>query len=308
MKAKTIALTGATGFLGSHLLKGLIKTKAYNIVVLKRSFSDTKRINDVLQQNNIDCINIDHGECDVRKRFEIGDVSAVIHCATEYGRGKMPIGSVLQANLLFPINLLDLCVEFGINVFINTDSYFNKPSLQYPHLLDYSLSKKSLLLWLPYFANKLRIANMTLEHIFGPMDGDAKFVMMMIKQIAVNKNKSVELSPGNQIRDFIYVHDVVSAYLSVLRNLLPQNEPCLLNFEVGTGNGTTIRSFVETIKELSGSPTELMFGAKPYRTAEIMASTADTSALMKLGWHPNYDYHSGLIDLLRNTRISNSSL
>ena len=300
-------MTGATGFLGSHILQGLVHTNTYHVVILKRSFSNLNRIDNLLQRHNIECLNIDIEKDAIKKRFSKGDISAVIHCATEYGRGRKPIASVLRANLLFPINLLDMCVEFGISVFINTDSYFNKPSLQYPYLLDYSLSKKSLLLWLPYFANKLRIANMTLEHIFGPMDGDAKFVTTMIKQIAITKSRTVSLSPGNQIRDFIYVQDVVSAYLKVLANLLAERNPCLEEFEVGTGEGTTIRSFVEAIKELSGSPTQLKFGAIPYRDAEIMKSKANTDSLTRLGWRPMYDYYSGLTDLLKRMSVLTNS-
>ena len=305
MNTNTIVLTGATGFLGSHILKGLVHTNTYHVVVLKRSFSNPTRIANLLQRHDIEYLNVDLEENTIKQRFSKGDISAVIHCATEYGRGRKPIASVLRANLIFPINLLDMCVEFGVDVFINTDSYFNKPSLQYPYLLDYSLSKKSLLLWLPYFANKLRIANMTLEHIFGPTDGEAKFVTTMIKQIAIAKSKAVSLSPGNQIRDFIYVHDVVSAYLTVLATLLAERKTCLKEFEVGTGQGTSIRSFVEAIKELSGSPTQLKFGAIPYRDAEIMDSKANTDSLMKLGWHPNYNYYSGLTDLLKRMRAFN---
>ncbi|MEI2418850.1 NAD-dependent epimerase/dehydratase family protein [Arthrospira platensis SPKY2] len=53
---QTVLVTGATGFIGSHLVKRLV-TDNYQVVILKRSFSDTKRINDVLP--NLVCYDID---------------------------------------------------------------------------------------------------------------------------------------------------------------------------------------------------------------------------------------------------------
>lgn len=207
---------------------------------------------------------------------------------------------MLQANLIFPIKLLEMCVEFEVCAFINTDSYVNKPSFQYPYLLDYSLSKKSLLLWLPYFSQKIGIANMILEHVFGPNDGEKKFVTGMVNQIAVEKKPAIELTPGDQVRDFIYVYDVVSAYLRVLECLLAVSEPGLSEYEVGTGTGVDIKSFVEYIRVLSHSPTKLLFGALPYRRAEIMRSVANTNSLKSIGWATKYDWVSGLRDLLQH--------
>ena len=116
MNTNTIVLTGATGFLGSHILKGLVHTNTYHVVVLKRSFSNLTRIANLLQRHDIEYLNVDLEENTIKQRFSKGDISAVIHCATEYGRGRKPIANVLRANLIFPINLLDMCVEFGVDV------------------------------------------------------------------------------------------------------------------------------------------------------------------------------------------------
>lgn len=297
----TILLTGATGFLGSHLLKGLLQKADYSVVVLKRSSSNLSRIKDFISDSRVRLVDVDGGDLlAVREVMQKGDVSAVIHCATEYGRGKLPISKILAANLIFPIGLLDLCVEFNVGVFINTDSYFNKPKTSYPYLLDYSLSKKSLLLWLPYFAEKMKIANMTLEHIYGPLDGENKFVYQMVKRIAKDRESSIDLSPGEQLRDFVYVNDVVSAYIHVLRYLLSLERPVLLNYDVGRGAAVSIREFVECIKDISQSNSHLNFGALPYRDKEIMESKADISALEEIGWHSEYDYRAGLKDLLKS--------
>ena len=295
----TIVLTGATGFLGSHLLRHLLHA-GHSVVALKRRTSDLWRVKDLAGSEGLAWLDADGDPDAIWRRFAQGDLDAVIHCATEYGRGRMPIADVLMANLLFPIRLLDLCKEFGVRTFLNTDSYFNKPSLSYPYLLDYSLSKKSLLLWLPYFADTLQVANLTLEHVYGPQDGPAKFVVQMVDQIAVRRVPSVKLSPGDQLRDFVYVSDAVSAYLAVLEALSARPGAGLHEFNVGTGAAVSIREFVESVKRLSGSPTELAFGALPYRDREIMLSKADTRTLAALGWRPRVSLQEGISAILRS--------
>ena len=82
---------------------------------------------------------------------------------------------------MYPINLLEMAVKNNVGVFINTDSYFNKENLSYNYLLNYSLSKKSLNLWLKHFSKKIKIINMVLEHIYGEYDNDNKFIEKIIK-------------------------------------------------------------------------------------------------------------------------------
>lgn len=298
MRTKYIILTGATGFLGSHMLKGLYEKTDYGVLILKRSTSDTKRIAEFLGSKRVETLDVDRDDTQLDVRFQEGNIEGVIHCATEYGRGRMPIANVLRTNLIFPIHLLDLCVKYGTRVFINTDSFFNKEKFEYPYLLDYSLSKKSLLMWLPYYAKSLRVANMTLEHIYGPRDGKDKFVTHMLEEIAIRQASEVRLSLGHQLRDFVYVDDVVEAYLLVYGYLRDNGACRVYEYNVGTGNSITVRRFVETIKQLSKSSSELLFGALPYREKEIMESRADVKQLKALGWMPRYDVTKGLATIM----------
>ena len=86
---KTILLTGATGFLGSHLLKYLFK-KRYEVVVLKRSTSDVSRITKII--DNVTTYNID--ETPIELAFKSHKIDVVMHLATSYGKKQnyiMPI-------------------------------------------------------------------------------------------------------------------------------------------------------------------------------------------------------------------------
>lgn len=286
-----IVLTGATGFLGSHLLKGLLYNTDNEIVVLKRSHSAIDRIASELANNRVIYYDVD--VCDLESVFRDNDISVIIHCATNYGRSDESCLSVLESNLMFPIGLLELAVKYGVRGFINTDSYFNKPNFSYPYLLNYSLSKKSLLLWLKYFSNKIQIVNLVLEHIYGEYDNSDKFVFYLIDKIVTKQEPFIDLTFGEQKRDFIYVEDVVSAYLMVLEHI-KKHKFTYKSFDVGTGKSIKVKDFVEKIKELSKSTTKLNYGALAYRESEIMDSVADIKPLTVLGWKPKYSYTDAL--------------
>lgn len=289
-----ILLTGATGFLGSRLLRSLL-ADGHDVVAIKRSFSDTVRIEKYLEHDHLHLSNID--ESDPKELFDKFPIETIIHTATEYGRGNIPVFRVLEANLILPLRLAEIGVEKGIRCFINTDSYFNKANGSYSNLLNYSLSKKSLVLWLKQLSNRLRIINVVLEHIYGPDDSKLKFIESVIQQIAVEKVPRVSLTHGHQRRDFVYLDDVVSAYIKLVeygRN----HDFGYKVFEVGTGQSTQIRDIAEFIKHRSNSPTILGYGDIPYRHDEMMDSKADLTQLRELGWKPTTHIEQGLSAIL----------
>ncbi len=285
-----ILLTGATGFLGSRLLANLLEN-GHEVVAVKRSFSNTFRIKDSLGHDNLHFFDIDL--LDPVALFQKYSIDTIVHTATEYGRGDTPVFRILEANLILPLRLAELGINYGVKCFINTDSYFNKGNSSYSNLLNYSLSKKSLLIWLNQLSKKLKVINVVLEHIYGPYDSDSKFVESLIQQIAINRVPSVSLTYGHQKRDFVYIDDVVAAYLKLVE--YGRNHDFLFKtFEVGTGQSVQIRELAETIKSLSNSTTEMGYGDIPYRSDEIMDSKADISQLLELGWQPKYDLKQGV--------------
>ena len=122
---------------------------------------------------------------------------------------------------------------------------------------------------------------MVLEHIYGPDDNSNKFVEQMIQNIAIKQVDKIDLTYGDQKRDFIYVDDVCKIYLSALKYAYKNNFRYKI-FDVGTGIATQIKDFVSQIKSLSNSKTKLNFGTIPYREDEIMCSYADTAEISNL--------------------------
>ncbi len=289
---ETVLLTGATGFLGSHLLAGLLKDN-YNVVILKRSFSNTWRIAHLL--NKIKAYDID--SVSLETAFKENKINAVIHTATKYGKKESDYSSLIESNLLLPVKLIDLSSHYQTESFFNTDSFFNTPDLNYKYLSHYSLSKRQLVEWLKILSEKVQIVNLKLEHLYGPKDSDNKFIIWLIRE-CIKTGAAIKLTKGEQKRDFIYVSDAVAAFLIALkkRKLLPKYS----GLEVGTGEDISIKNFAIEVKKTvsdvlkKDTDTFLDFGAIPYIEGELMESKADNNALIQLGWNCSVSLKSGL--------------
>ncbi len=289
-----ILLTGATGFLGSALLQRLLASDR-SVVAVVRPTSRYDRITDLLLDPRLSLIQ--NTPESLNAAFKQHRIGTIIHTATEYGRGDAPVASILDSNLILPIRLAELGVRYGVRGFINTDSYFNKSGGSYSNLLNYSLSKRTLLVWLEKFSPKISIANVILEHLYGPHDSRTKFVENMVRSIAVERKTSLDLTHGHQKRDFIFITDVVDAFLKILRHIEEHTFPFKV-FEVGTGKSMQIRDFVQTIVEISGSSTQLNFGAIDYRDDEIMNSKADRRGMSDLGWQSSVEPAGGITKIV----------
>ena len=285
--AKNILLTGATGFIGSHVLQSLVQ-KDYNVIALIRPTSNTWRI-DCLQ-DKFRSIIMPFSAMDFEPIFTQHNIDTVIHTATDYGRVS-PISDILLSNVLFPVRLMEAGLKNGLKRFINTDSFFGKNSQTSSYLKQYIHSKKILLDILKEEKGFLRIDNLRLEHPFGEYDADGKFVSMLINEMKQKKEK-IALTEGSQQRDFIYVKDVANAFVKVLEqddNAIGFNE-----FEVGTGHSISVKEFVQTLAAVMQSGASLAFGDLPARSDDITDSKADTTMLNALGWYPLYDLKTAL--------------
>jgi nucleoside-diphosphate-sugar epimerase len=277
---KTILLSGATGYLGSRLLKALIND--YNIIITKRSFSNTGRIQSLLGR----CKTYDIDRTPVEVLFKENLIDIILNTAGNYGRKNEPLIEIVASNIVFPINLLDCALKYNVKYFIHTDSVLNK------YTNPYTLSKTQFSEWLKHVSEKLSILNIKLEHFYGPGDDSSKFIGYVINKI-LNKEKEIRLTFGEQKRDFIYIDDVVNFFDLILKSI-NRYETGFHEFHIGTGVSHRIRDMVEYIKKISGSNINLLFGEVPYRKHEIMDSKANAVLLEKMGYHISIDIFSGL--------------
>ncbi|OLO26869.1 epimerase [Alkalihalophilus pseudofirmus] len=293
-----ILMTGSTGFLGSHLTRALV-SEGHEVIIIKRSFSDTWRISDILSK--VVVYNIDH--CSLENPFEkCGPIDVVIHTATKYDRNGESQSQLLNSNVSFPLQLLEIAISYQTKMFINTDSFINKNNLGYKYLVGYALSKKQFLEWGKKISltGKIRFINIKLEHIYGSFDNEDKFTTYIIKSCLKNIPE-LHLTEGFQKRDFIHVNDVLTAY-SLILNKNMNGLPGFQEYELGLGESVTIREFIELIHKKSQSKTLLKFGAIPQRDNEIMESKANIQELKKLGWKSKINLEQGIELVLKDEK------
>ena len=290
-----ILLTGATGYLGSHLAKVFVDN-GHLVVALKRKTSSLRRLDADLQKKlffyDIDTLNFalpfkNHGPFD-----------AVVHASTCYGRGGESVGDIFEANIGFPLRLLEIAASYKTGTFLNTDTFFSRDASSYSYLNEYSLSKKQFAEWgRQYSSNRrIRFVNIRLEHLYGPGDNPSKFTTWLVEQCVRNVT-SIELTPGEQLRDFIYIDDVTSAYTCLLQHVEELSKG-FVELGLGTGKPIRLRDFVELVNRLSHSHTKLLFGALPYRDHEIMSSSANTHQLAAFGWRCNTELSQGIMSMI----------
>jgi CDP-paratose synthetase len=287
-----ILITGATGFLGSHLLHSLITDKSNEVVIIKRSSSSLWRIRDVILE--VTSYNID--KVPLESVFSENEFDVLIHTATNYGRDNNSTFKVFNDNLLFSMELLELSLKYKVSYFLNIDTFF---SLSYDYLYDYTLSKKQFVQWGEKIANasSLVFVNLKMQHLYGPNDDKSKFIPWFIEQLKLNV-ESIDLTAGTQKRDFIHVFDVVRIINLLLDKL---DFTGFKEIEIGTGEALRLSDFLLSILKAyqkncrTTSNTVLNFGAVPMRTGEPIEIFANLSALNSLGFSP---CHSLDFDLL----------
>jgi CDP-paratose synthetase len=281
----TILLTGATGFLGSHLLQALL-LKGYKVVVLKRSTSDMWRIKHLVNQ----VVSYDVDKQAVETAFKEHRIEIVIHTACHYGRNEISVDEIVKSNVAFGLQILDASLKYKTATFFNTDTLLDK------NINAYALSKAQFVEWLHQSATDIQVINLKLEHMYGKNDDTSKFVPWLLSQLQANTSE-IALTKGEQQRDFIYIDDVVTAYLLLLERVSDLSG--FSEFDVGTGRLITVKSFIEKLfrayeENCGKSPTKLNFGIIPYRHGEVMRVKLDNQPLVSLGWNVKIDLETGL--------------
>jgi len=267
-----ILLLGATGYLGSNLVECLLK-KQYKVTILKRAESTMTRIIKFL--NQVDILEYSINDLTV---FDLHNYDMLINCIVSYGRRGESDTEVAYVNNILPLRFLESAVCHKVPFFLNMTTAINS------NLNAYVFSKKKFSEWGSYYAQsgKICFLNCLLEHFYGPFEQkDIKFVSSMIHRLHSNEPQ-IELTKGEQLRDFIYIDDVMDAILAIVGNIDTFNS--YSNVSIGSGVAIKIKELVCNIKLQLNSSSNLCFGAIPYRENEVMYSCANTEKLMQLGW------------------------
>jgi CDP-paratose synthetase len=282
-----ILLTGGSGFLGSALARRWVGD-GHALTLLLRPASSLRRIEAL--QGRVAIERFDNDDS-LRASVARAQPDLVVHTACSYGRRGESALQTFDANTRFGMVLLDALLAGparGVHV-VNTGSVLA------PEVSAYAMSKHQFSQWGRALARdnpaQLRFVDVRLQHMYGPDDDASKFTTHVLHACRRGEAR-LALTAGQQRRDFIYIDDVVDAYECIRAN--PGALDTLHSIDVGSGEAPTVREFVETVRELTGSGTVLDFGAVPYRANEAMHCCADVTTLQALGWTRRHSLRQGI--------------
>jgi len=294
---KNILLTGATGFIGSHLLEKLLK-ESYNVIILTRSFSDTLRIKHLL----IKVKKYDIDKTSLETVFKENKIDCVIHLATYYRKkhSKDDVINMIDTNIKFPSELLEQMRLNFVKYFINTGTFFeyaqksepiNETQSRLPYDL-YAATKIAFSEILKYYSNQQCITSIDLKLFapYGPKDNE-KLIVFVVKNYLGKKKFSI--SPGEQKWNWTFVEDIADAYIKALKYIEKMDNSYEI-FNIGSDKVYSIKEIIEIIEKINGGECVVSYD-KPYSQNEIFYVCCDnTKAKNLLGWIPKYSLQDGL--------------
>jgi CDP-paratose synthetase len=280
---KKILVTGGTGFLGNALNKILLSND-YAVVMYTSKKSRLDRVSNYKSKVEI----LFREEFSPEEVLCNSGIQTIVHNATCFGRSGESDFEVFQTNLDYSIQLFEGGIKNGIRWFFNSDTSLPK------NINAYSLSKSKFKEYVRnrVYAIDLNVINVTLESIYGPGDDSTKFITWFMNQCKRNVSK-IDLTGGDQKRDFIYIDDAALAYFMILHSK-DKFKSRYENINIGSGQSHSIREICELIKKITLSTSHLNFGKFPYRDNEIMLSVADIRRLKDFGFQLETKLENGL--------------
>ena len=275
-----VLLTGASGWIGSHVARQLVQ-RGDEVHAIVRENSNLRRIEDIRSSIKLHVGNFGNG----------GDVpvepDVAIHLAWIVAPGKyltapenrdcLEQSRQLLANLKCRAVFAGTVFEFDTNLgTLREDSPVNPDTLyaECKDALRQDVEARPNSAWIRFF------------YLYGPGEDKRRLVPSVIHSL--RKGERAKVSPGGQARDFLHVEDVASAVIAVADSSL---SGCV---NIGSGEAPTVKEIVTKLGELSGKPELIDYSAVPYYKGEPMLIVADNAKLRSTGWKPKYTLASGL--------------
>lgn len=302
MQGEPFVVTGAAGFLGSHVVRRLVQEGA-RVTALVRESSDLWRIEEVLSRIHILHWSMESPE-PPQVEASLPEGATIFHLAAAGVRERSddPV-RMMAANVIGTHRLLEIARRIKAACFVYSGSCFEYGSgervreEQWPTpVSEYGASKAAAWVLVNQFFRRYKMPVVSLRPftIFGPSEGGGRLIPGVMT--AVLRGHSVDLTAGEQTRDFVYVEDVVEAFVRAGRE--PRAVGHTIN--VCTGRAWSVRDVVAFIEKVAGRSVDARFGVCPYRSTEAWTLSGDPSRARELlGWSPSTDFQEGLARTVR---------
>lgn len=280
---KTITVTGATGFIGNHVVSYLQAYRDdYRVVAVGR---DPEKLEKLIQQYGVDVLAVDiHDEVDNWFSF-LGKPDILIHLAwggLDNYMADSHFDSELPKQYRFIKNLVEngltnltvagTCFEYGLQNGLLTESTPASP------VTSYGVAKDSLHQFLKILQKKSSLNLKWLRYFYMYGDGQSPRSLMSLLDGAVDRGDSVfPMSGGEQLRDFLPVEKIADYTIkAALQNRVNGT------VNICSGIPRSVRSLVEEHIEKRNADITLDLGFYAYPDHEPMAFWGETEKLMQI--------------------------
>lgn len=281
-----VLVTGATGFIGSHVVREAV-SRGHKVVALVRPGTSLDRITDV-----IDRIDLVHGDLD--EPSTIGRVAlevrpaAIIHLAwyAEPGRYVSDIARNL-ASLEASIRLLNASLDSGCPRIVLAGTCLENDERRTPSIYEASKRAQHVL------AEAIGSAGSSIAcgHVFyllGPGEDDRRVVPTIIRSLL--RAEPIATTDGLQHRDYLHVADAASAFCTLAETSIGGG------VDICSGSTVRLRDLLEMIGTAMGRPELIQLGALGSTVDAGHDRAGDPRRLRSLGWAPRYDLHDAVVD------------
>lgn len=272
-----VLLTGATGFIGSHVARELLR-RGHEVHAVVRPGSDRRKLRDVEAQLRLHEGGIDHVPLEPDLAIHLAWVAVPgKYLTAPENRDCLEASRRLLSRLRCRAVFAGSCFEHDLQLGVLREDSPVKPATLYAECKDAlrrEVEKRPDAAWVRFF------------YQYGPYEHERRLMpAVMIGQIRGEPSK---VTPGDQAYDYLHVEDVAAAVCTVAESRL---EGCV---NIGSGRASTVREIVTAIAELGGRPELIQWGAYPHKPGEPMLIQADNARLRSTGWAPSIGLREGL--------------
>jgi len=298
-KGKRVLVTGGSGFVGGHLV-GYVRQKGATVIALGH-----QRVS-VLGNLGSEC---EHIVQDISDKGQVTRIMAAYRVDLVYHLAAQAIGSVaqqcpvatLETNVQGTWNILESCRMLGVPAIIASSDkaygsspppYTEETPLSPAGIYETSKACVDMIARSYYLTYKLPVAITRCANIYGGWDRNfTRIVPYTISQVL--RGEPVEIwGDGLSKRDYIYIDDVVNAYV-MLAEALMQGKFSGEVFNFGTGVATSVLDLVAMVNRIVG--VDIPPNIHHKETGEIKEQWLNSyKAERFLGWKPKFSLEKGL--------------